>query len=245
MPLTKVDAAAEKYASDLSKVLSELEANVINVLGKAKEKEDKLNAAMILNSRGEMLQALRDAGYTNLANEHIAKYPGIVEAVKKDFGTRGLPQAKFSSVATETFKNIAQADLESFSAIGTKAMDDLRLELYRQAISSKPFSEMINTIRASTVGVDGKGSPLKNYSYTHANTAILKFSGEVIREAGEEIGADKWEVVGVLDEVTRDECREALSDPVRTEKEWQSAGYWGGSPGGWNCRHSLYPYFGD
>ena len=244
MPLTQIDLAAEEYAKNLSKVLSELEAKVYDVLGKAKTGRDMFDAATLRDSRGEILQALRDSGYHKLANEHVAKYTGIVDAVKSDFGKRGLPPAKFSTVTAETFQSISQTDLEKFRVLGTKAMDDMRFELYRHAISSRPFSDMVNTIRAATVGVDGKGSPLGNYSYTHANTAILDFSKAAVRLAGEEIGADKWEVVGPDDDATRKECHDALQKPVRTKEEWNNVGYWGEGER-YNCRHTLYPYFGD
>jgi hypothetical protein len=244
MPLRKVDQAAEAFAKNLDTVLGELEKKVYDVLGKAKSGRDNFDAATLLNSRGEMLQALRDAGYNDLANQHVAKYTGIVDAVKADFDARDLPAVKFGKVTAETFTNIAKADLEMFTAIGTKAVDDMRLELYRHAVSSRPFSDMVNTIRKATVGLDGKGSPLSNYAYTHANTAILDFSKAATREAGIELDAKEWEVVGPDDDVTREECSNALNNPVRTREEWESAGYWGEGKR-WNCRHTLYPYFGD
>ena len=263
MPLRKVDQAAEVFAKNLDTVLGELEKKVYDVLGKAKLLHDRFDAATLLNSRGEMLQAIRDAGYNDIASQHVAKYPGIVDAVKADFNAKDLPAVKFGSVAAETFTNIAKADLEMFTAIGTKAVDDLRLELYRHAVSSRPMSDMVETIRAATVGStkqarssktgellrrkDGelfKRSPLERYSYTHANTAVLDFAKAVTREAGVELGAKEWEVIGVLDDVTRDECVAALDNPVRTQEEWENIGYWGEGKR-FNCRHTLYPYFGD
>ena len=241
--LQTADNASELYAKNLDKVLSELEIKVLATLGNAKKGRDAFDAATILNSRGELLKALSDAGYNELANQHIAKYPDIINEVRKDFLDLDLPPVKLNTANVANLKSIAQADLEMFKAIGTKAMDDLRLELFRHSIASRPFSEMVATIKSSTVGLDKKGSPLKNYAYTHANTAVLNFSGEVVREAGEALGAEKWEVVGPVDDVTRDECLDAMGDPVRTAKEWKDAGYWGGSPGGWNCRHQLYPVF--
>ena len=260
--LQTADKASELYAKNLDKVLSELEIKVLATLGNAKTGRDAFDAATILNSRGEFLKALSDAGYNELANQHIAKYPNIIDEVKKDFLDMNLPPVKLNTANVANLKSIAQADLEMFKAIGTKAMDDLRLELFRHSVANRPFSEMVETVKAATVGLtkqarssvtgellrtkDGKlykRSPLANYSYTHANTAVLNFNGEVIREAGEALGAEKWEVVGPVDDVTRDECLDAMGDPVRTAKEWKDAGYWGGSPGGWNCRHQLYPVF--
>ena len=242
MPLNAVDSAVDEFAVSLSNVLGELERKVTDILASAvRGRDERYDAAALLNSRGDMLQALRDAGYSDLANEHVAKYPDIVESVKKDFGKRKLPPVEFSTASIDTFKQIATADLEAFNIIGTKAVDDLRHELYRGALANKPFSSMVDVIKAATVGLDKKGSPLKNYAYTYANTATLSFAGEAVKAAGEDLGAEKWEVVGPLDDATRDECRAALSDPIRTEKEWHSADYWGGSPGGWNCRHILYP----
>ena len=98
MPLTKVDRATEEYAHNLSKVLGELEAKVYDVLGSAKSGRDNFDAATLLNSRGEMLQALRDSGYHNLANQHVAKYTGIVDAVRYDFDVKDLPPVAFSKV---------------------------------------------------------------------------------------------------------------------------------------------------
>lgn len=241
--LQTADNASELYAKNLDKVLSELEIKVLATIGNAKTGRDAFDATTILNSRGEFLKALSDSGYNELANQHIAKYPDIIDEVKKDFADMKLPPVKFNTANAANLKAIAQADLEMFKAIGTKAMDDLRLELFRHSIASRPFSEMVATIKASTTGLDKKGSPLANYSYTHANTAVLNFNGEVIREAGEALGAEKWEVVGPVDDVTREECLDAMADPVRTAKEWKDDGYWGGSPGGWNCRHQLYPVF--
>jgi len=243
--LQAVDKATDKFGRDLSKVLGELEKNVTDILaGTLRGKEELYDVTALLNSRGEMLKALRDAGYNDLASDHIANYPDIVQAVKKDLrGRDKIPPIQLSTATADTFKQIALADLEAFSVIGNKAMDDLRLELYRGALSNKPFSDMVDVIRASTVGFDKKGSPLSNYAYTYANTATLNFGQEVVREVGEELGVKLWEVVGPLDDVTRQICRDALADPIRTEQEWKNAGYWS-DRGSWNCRHLIYPYFG-
>lgn len=233
----------KKFANDLDKVLTDLEDSVLNTVGKVKTGTDSYNAAMLLNSQGEFIKALKDSGYNDLAQKHINRYPEVVTAVKKEFDKRGMPDASISTVSADKLKSIAKADLEQFRNIGTKAMDDLRMKLYKHAIAGMPFSEMVAAVRESTTGIDAKGSPLKNYAYTHANTAVLNFSGEVIREMGEGLGAEEWELVGPLDARTRPICRDAFSDKIRTADEWKAAGYWGGSPGGWNCRHQLYPVF--
>lgn len=245
MPLTAVDRAAAEYANGLSIVLDELETRLLGLVGEAKLARDTFDAATLLNSRGEFLQALRDSGYYDLAQAHVDKYPGIVQAVMTDFAAKKLPAVSFTQVNVETFQQIALADLQMFDNIGKKAVDDIRLELYRHSVSSRPFSDMVRTIRASTVGVSKRGTPLKNYSYTHANTAILNFGDDVIRVAGEEIGADRWQVLGPNDSVTRDVCRRALARPIRTKEEWITAKYWARTPKRWSCRHYTYPYFGD
>lgn len=245
MPNTPVlnfgDKKSEAFANDLAKVMRSLEKDVIDIANGAVTARGTYNAAVLLNSRAEMLMALNDAGYYNLASEFVANYPEMVGNVRSSFKQYGLPKPEFSDVQKETFRQIAGADFEEFAFIGESAMDTLRFELHRQAISSVPFSEMVSRVKAATVGLDGKGSPLANYAYTHANTAILNFGGEAVKQAGEAIGAEMWEVLGPLDQKTREECRDALADPIRTEKDWQAAGYWGGTPGGFNCRHQLWP----
>ena len=245
--IKQADAANAVFAKNLVKVMRELESGVLQIIMRSASAggADAFDAAVLLNSRPAMLKALQDAGFYDLANEHVALYGDTPALAKKAFNARLLPPPQFTTVSAETFAGLAKLDLQTFSAIGEKAVDDLRLGLYRQAVSGMPLEELTKTLKASTVGVSKKGSPLSNYSKTHANTAILNFQGEVLREAGESIGAEFWEVVGPDDDVTRDVCDDALSNPVRTQKDWIAAGYWGGTPGGWNCRHQLFPYFGE
>ncbi len=237
------DKAIEGFEPQLLAVMRELDRRILDVIGSAKLSAIEFDAAVILNSRGAMIEALRDSGYNALVESYISEYENTPAIIKADFDAMKLPVPKFSTADAATFGQIATADLEAFSVIGVKAMDDLRLGLYRQAVSSQPFSVMVDSIAAATIGLDAKGSPLARYAYTYANTAFQSFGGEVARVAGEAIGAELWEVVGPSDNVTRQECLDALADPIRTEKEWQSVGYWGGAPGGWNCRHNLYPVF--
>lgn len=239
---------SDQYAKDLVKVMGELEAEVISFMRGAGTTTTEA-AATVLNSRPAFIQMLNESGYTALSSEYVAQFGVVPDQVARAFAARGLPAPQYTTVSAETFSGLARIDLQNFQAIGAKAMEDLRLGLYRQTIGGESFKNIVKTIKASTVGVDGKLSPLSNHSYTHANTAILNFNGEVTREAGESIGFGEddslWEVVGPLDEVTRDVCQAALSDPVRTKEEWIAADYWGGSPGGWNCRHEIFPFIGE
>lgn len=236
--LSEIDKINAKFAEDLNKVLLALERQILANIGSLYSAKD---ANALLSSQPALLQALRDAGYNDLAERHVAAYERIVEQVNLEFAAARLPPPQFTAASVELFQTIAKADLEQFNVIGQKAVDDLRRELYRYSISSRPFSDMVAVIRDS-IGAD---SPLARYAYTYANTAALQFSGAAIIEAGESIGADKWEVVGPNDSITRQVCRDALRNPVRTKKEWIAANYWGGAPGGWNCRHQLRPHLGD
>jgi hypothetical protein len=245
---TFTDKQLEQFAKDLARVMRQLDRQIVSIVNGAQTATDVFNATAILNSRPAMLQALQEAGYTELTTEFVSEYTAVPNLAKQAFAGRDLPAPSFSTVNKETMLQIARADLEGFASIGTKAMDDLRLGLYKQAVGGQPFAQLVETIRASTVGTTAAGSPLSNYSYTHANTAMLDFNGEVVRMAGESIGFDSddslWIVVGPDDDKTREVCEEALADPIRTKAEWQDAGYWGGTPGGWNCRHQLFPYEG-
>lgn len=237
MPSDLAGRMSEKYAFSLVRVMGDLESEIISFMRGVGATTEQA-AATVLNSRGNFIKALRDSGYNDLAQEYIAQYGVVPEAVKKAFAKRKLPAPKFSTISVETFTGLARIDLEMFQAIGSKAMEDLRIGLYKQTIAGQSFKDIVKTIKASTTGVGKNNSPLYNYSYTHANTAILNFNGEVIKAAGESIGFDKdsskWQVVGPLDSKTREECRNALETPVRTRKQWLDAGYFGGSPGGYN-----------
>ena len=237
------DKAISTFGRDLSQVLGELESQITSILSGATT-GGEIDATIILNSKPAMLQALTDSGYTALAQEHVNKYPGLASDIKSYLsGLSNFPEPILTEASAATFQGLARIDLEQFAKIGEQATDELRLSLYRQAVGNQPFNIMVDTVKQATVGLDGKGSPMANHAYAHANTAVLKFQGEVIREVGEELGADRWEVVGPLDDKTREACRNALANRVRTKKQWQEAGYFGGAPGGWSCRHQLFPVF--
>lgn len=242
--LNKGDKLVGEFDKALFTVLKRLDRNILDVVSEART-GNTYDAALILNSRPAMIQALRESGYNQLVEDYISEYQSVPAIVADSFKGRKLPAPKYSTADVQTFQTIARADLEGFTNIGLKSVDDLRLLLYSNAVSNLPFSVLVNDIKAATVGIDKKGSPLRNYAYTHANTAVLNFSGEVLIAAGESIGAEKWEVVGPNDDSTRDVCKEALANPIRTMAEWREAGYTGGTPGGWNCRHQLFPVLDD
>jgi hypothetical protein len=249
MPLIKADQQIDAFGLALDKVMKRLEKNLLNVVGGATSATEVFDATVLLNSQPAMIEALRDSGYFALAEEHVATFAQIPPETIDAFKRRGLPAPEVTTVDRVDMRALAQMDLDQFNNIGVSAMNELRLGLVQNAVASTPFSTMVDAVRAATVGVDGKGSPLSNHAYTHANTSILNFQGETLIKAGESIGFDSstdlWEVVGPLDGATRDVCQNALANPVRTQEQWQDAGYWGGTPGGWNCRHQLFPFFDE
>ena len=253
--LTAGDKLAEQYAETLLVVLKDLDKRVVDIVAGARTSRTEFDAAIILNSRAQMVEALQSSGYNQLSAAYIAEYEGIPATVAGAMKDRKLPPPKFTAADAEIFAGLASADLQAFSAIGRNAMDELRIGLYKQAVSNQPFSALVRSVAAATVGVDGKGSPMANHARTIANTAVLDFGGEVLRVAGENIfdqfnvpeSERLWEIVGPDDAVTRDSCSEALSDPIRTKAEWlqhtneNGDPYFGGAPGGFNCRHQFFP----
>lgn len=249
MPLIKADQQIDDFGLALDKVMKRLEKSLLDVVGGATTATEVFDATVLLNSQPAMIEALRDAGYFSLAEEHVSTFAEIPKEAIDAFKRRGLPAPEFTTVDKADMRALAQMDLDQFNNIGVSAVSQLRLGLVQNAVAGSGFSAMVDAVRAATVGVDAKGSPLSNHAYTHANTSILNFQGETLIKAGESIGFDSeddlWEVVGPLDGATREVCQNALANPVRTQEQWQSAGYWGGTPGGWNCRHQLFPFFDD
>lgn len=247
MPLIRADQQIDDFAIALDKVMKRLENNLLNVLGLATSVTEVFDATVLLNSQPAMIEALRESGYFALAEEHVATFADIPPETIEAFSRRGLPTPEFTAIDRQDFRALAKMDLKQFNNIGISAMNELQLGLVQNAVSATPFSTMVEAVRAATVGVDGKGSPLSNHAFTHANTSILNFQGEVLKDAGESIGFDGdddlWEAVGPLDGVTRDVCVAALNNPVRTRSQWQAVDWWGGAPGGHNCRHQLFPFF--
>lgn len=206
------------------------------------------DANAILNSRAEMIAALETSGYNDLAAAYVNTFDEAIPLVDASFAKLGLPKPRFNAGDAETFLGLKQLDLAEFERLGTDAVEQLHLAIYNDAIVSTPFEDVVATIKAATVGTAESGAPLANFAYTHANTAYLDFSGAVIIKTGENLGWDQpdslWEVVGPEDGKNRPICSAALDNPIRTRAEWEAAGYFGSTPGGWNCRHQLFPYQG-
>ena len=240
-----IDSQIVTFEQSLSTVMKKLEKNLIDLVGSSATAQQLFDANVLLNSEATMITALQDAGYFSLAEEHISAFAKIPAAVKASYAAEGFPLVEFTALQKADMTALAQMNLEQFNNIGVSAMNELRLGLVQNAVSALPLSSMVDAVAAATVGVAANGSPLSNYAATHARTAINTFNGEVNIKAAESFGHDKptdrWRVRGPNDAKTRDVCSKALTEPIRTRQEWEDAGYFGGSPGGWNCRHRFRP----
>ncbi|MDF1581579.1 MAG: hypothetical protein P1P74_12515 [Desulfuromonadales bacterium] len=235
--LNLTDAQAAKFATGLEKVMREMDNRVVDLLAGARIEGGVVDATTILNSKAQMIGALKQAGFDELVNDHAKGYAAIVAKAKEVIAKDGGDVSKFTAIEAGTLRQLAVADVQGFNALADKTIDELRLNLYRTALSGQPFSKLVGIVS------DTLENKLKKHAYTYANTTQLQFSGETVRVMGEALGADRWEVVGPSDEVTRDVCIDALADPIRTKAEWIAADYFGGTPGGYNCRHQLVPVF--
>lgn len=233
MPFSKADQFSAKLKRELDVVTTELEA-LLNAIMLTTVIDGKVNPDLMLRAQGEMMLALQASGYVDLVRKHGASYEVIAGDILQRLTKAGVPNPKFGPEAAQTLTQISLVDMQALGETGENIIKELNRSLYFSALSELPFNELVKQIEKST----GK---LSSYAYTYANTASLKFSGEMARIIGEEVEADKWRVTGPLDETTREECRRALRNPVRTKQEWIDADYWGGTPGGWNCRHILEP----
>lgn len=243
-----IDTALELYERSLVRVMTEFQARVIDIAGNSRiGARDEFNTATFALNKNEMVLALRESGYNEIAQTLVSTYPEITGEVKGVIRSVGGPDFKYSQIDRDTFKQIAGVDLSKFNDLGRSGVSELHFQLFNQAVVSAPFSDMVEAIRAAS-GV------MTNAAKTQANTALLSFSGQAMITAGEEVGFDgpdsMWKVQGPSDSITRDVCVNALNNPLRTRAEWESAasdwpgsGYFGGSPGGWNCRHWLVPDF--
>lgn len=247
----KIDGMVEGFAKSLAVVMRRLDRELQSVIAPAATASQVFNASVLSNpeTQAAMIQALRDSGYMDLAASFIGQFEQIPGEVSTLFDSLNLPAPKFTTADAELFRQLSNNDFTRFLDIGESAVNELRTALVADAVAGVPFADMVERVNAATVGIDGKNSPLANHAFTHANTAVLEFSGQAAQAAGESIGFDGpdslWQVVGPDDSVTRDVCLAALAEPIRTKQEWQDAGYWGGTPGGWNCRHILVPFVGE
>ena len=246
--LTLGVVVAGAYDAQLAGVMTELSTRIMQIVRQATVSGTELyDATLFLNYFPEMIAALDAAGYNTLSREYVKQYKRVAPEVTKLFAGLGGPKPSLATASKETLAHMARADLTNFAALGRQGVQTLHFGVYKAMVGRQEFSSIVDMVRRATVGVQGKRGSMANHAYTHANTAFQQFSGEVVISAAESVGHggpdSLWEVTGPSDDATRDVCSDALADPIRTRKEWEAAGYWGGAPGGWNCRHQVEPVF--
>jgi len=92
------DSVPAQFDKDLFVVLQELDSKVIDVIARSK-RGGTYDAGLILNSRPQMVAALRSSGYNEVVENYLAEYEKVPGLVAEAFKARKLPAPKFTTAS--------------------------------------------------------------------------------------------------------------------------------------------------
>ena len=121
MPLASVDRLSAEFEKNIEVVVTDLTRRIIDILGDATT-NGAVDAAFLLASRAQLLQALTDSGYYGAIQENVDGYEGLIAGVTASAGAAAVG-LKFTSVDAELLQMLASADIQGAEFLGVEAVD--------------------------------------------------------------------------------------------------------------------------
>ncbi|KPK95801.1 hypothetical protein AMJ80_03575 [bacterium SM23_31] len=205
----------------------------------------KINISSVIKggvpTREAIEQLFSEAGYDGIIQNFIDKHTELINYAKQVGGKLGFPLVL-------TDRSIALLEiLEEQSIMRMLTVKD---GIINNLIDAGLRGEIEGAgLRTIIAGLADEFDGIAHKFATEAFTGISVFDRTIKSENFKEAGIEKFIYFGPLDELTRDTCRAALTDP-RQQTGWtieeinnSPVGFTIG--GGWNCRHEWLPFVGE
>lgn len=242
--------AGLNFQDKLAKVLDLSAAHVNTRLKDAKLdkngnfKIDALNQAMVLNVASDMARILDEAGYSELAQEHVATYGALFDQARKVWARSGVP-FDFDQGQIESLQAIADADLSFFGRLTPLAVAGVEKALTESVLVGANFQVAANAIEKALASA---GSSFVRHAFTYANDSLHNFSAAMSAIRDQKYNPEYYYYAGTIIKTSREFCRQRAGKvwPAKEVKSWEALDWAGKKPGpikivrgGWNCKHSL------
>jgi len=233
-----VDKHIADFEESLNKVVKAMISEIQSLLAGLKTQSGNLlfedgNLQLSIEMFNDLVTALNTAGYEKAYTELLMADPELITELKKY--TSSLPGAvplTFAQSSLTALSTLQNMELTRFGKIGSEVMTVLQDQLTTAVLTGQ-------SLRQATKDITGLlEKDLVKYAKTYANTSRQQFIQAVHNEAAKNTdGAVYWEYIGVLDNVTRDECRAALAQRLFTDDEKNA--YENETEPRYNCRHNF------
>jgi len=231
----KHEAAFEKALSQVvKKMIPEIQAS----LSKLKTIDnmlvfDKGNLQLSIAMYDDFISALQTAGYEQAYTELLLHEPELIKNLKDYVKTiPGAVPLAFAKSSLTALNTLHVMELTKFGKIGSEVMGMLQDQLTSAVLTG---TSLRDASKAITELLDKN---LQRYAQTYANTSRQQFIQAVHNESAKNYdGIVYWEYIGVLDNVTREECRAALAHQYFTDDEKNA--FENETEPRYNCRHNF------
>jgi hypothetical protein len=235
-----IERVLEALGYSLDRLLADFDRNGGRFLHS--ERNVRLASSML----PQLVRALDEAGYHDAAMRYAEQYAEVIRLVRATFQVQALP-ANFTTVSADVATAARTLHLDWFDTLGERAADEIRASIRQAVLFERDYTSFVSALRDQVVGTDARGSSLKRYANTHANTAIGQFDALVTGLQGEDAGVTHYVYWGPHDAITRPWCdhRLATNSPLTHDEINALAPSKSNTTGldnftargGWNCRH--------
>jgi len=238
----------------LDKISAQFEADFDRLSGKIQ----RMLVAMIKEGNLDR-EALRSAfmeSYEPLANKFINDYRNVYPYIRGIAAETGiavtLPEASLAMIQLYEENNIA-ALLNATEPI-IDSMGKAALKFYNEGprfgtLVKGLEEERLLKMRVATLNedIDELLRLAKQRVAAEANTGLAIYERGIRDQQYKAADIERFTYIGPLDQVTRDECRQVMEDPRNettgfTRQEILELPVDMNTGGGYNCRHSFYPF---
>jgi hypothetical protein len=190
------------------------------------------NLQYVASLTGDWINALNQSGYYEANTTLINKYDKLVDDMVKIRPDFAVPLS-FTGASVEQINALKVLQNETFNILGNQAINQLQTIVINGVTAQMPLSTLLGDLQDS---LEGK---FKNYAKTYALTAQQQYVQKVEDTSAEEYKANGgtlyWIYAGPLDDLTRPECREALSWGTVDDKTKEA--FQAETEPRYNCRH--------
>jgi hypothetical protein len=230
-----------QFQADLEKAGQKMSTYLANALYNLQIENGKVlinaeNYAFIQSRMMSYTAALEASGYNDIANKFISRFDGIAkerfDLVKNRLGL-GI---EFADIAKQDLTALAKWQMKGMFNIAEGAFNQVKSAVTINVLAGGNIKDITEQI-AKTIDKD-----LVRYASTYAETGLRLYSKEVsnisIKESGNNPEDFDYEYVGPMDNLTRPDCVDGLSQRIFTYDEMQA--FDGDTEPRYNCRHEFY-----
>jgi len=224
-------SASENFMSALGGIQNKLNDQLPTLAGRLSRLSD--NELAILARELDFFQELNRLGFSNALNDLMNEYDNTASKVFEQARSRGL---QVQVATAQNLELIKELDATTLLGRARDFSSRYKSELLRGVIAGESGRQIANRL-TTTLGTELTSANLNLI----VNDSFAKFSNSATFKAFADEPQTRYRYVGILDNNTRDICREVLEDSQNSQgytmEEIFDLPVGFDDRGGFNCRH--------